>query len=158
MKIFPILAIIYSTAGSDPEKQRDPCKALCSMDGATICTHGSFLSTEFLCSNYYHRSAAKTDHCYSLTPIPGCPNVFPLSGNAAIRRMQVLLYNERISSNYSDAMDEGNPDEYYILGVPFIDISSPRIRRTIRDDFDHPGDVRVMGVVESIGNLPEANQ
>jgi hypothetical protein len=90
--------------------------------------------------------------------VPGCPNVFPISGNAAIRRMQVLLYNKRISSNYSDAMDEGKPGEYYALGVPFIDISSPRIRRTISDDYDQSRDFRVMGVAGSLGNLPEADQ
>ena len=91
MKIFPagilllLIAFVQATA-------KDPCSEQCMLDGAVICMAGSSLSAEGICVNYYFRTPSRTEHCYSVIPTASCPHFSPLSGNAAVRRMQVIRY------------------------------------------------------------------
>ena len=155
MKIFPSLGVLIFSTVSGTSETRDPCAALCFRDGLGICTSGSTLNKEGLCSNYYFRSVKKTDHCYTLTSVPDCPMTFPMSGNAAFRRIQVLLYNQRMEMNVADPTIDEETFEYAINGFNFIDISSPRLRRTSSEEPDVSGSVLIARVVGDDRDFPE---
>lgn len=141
MKIFPILVGLSWSTVQGPEKLADPCKKLCARDGPSVCTHGSVLSTKGFCLNYYFRTASRTEHCYTLSPVPSCSTEYPMRGNSAARRIQVLRYNARMVSNTPDKIDEEPSEEYILTGFPFVDISSPRLRKTMTDSQESATDV-----------------
>ena len=161
MKIIPVLTILISfgsTEGTHPPKLVDPCKVLCSRDGASVCTHGSQLSTNGICSNYYFRTASRTDHCYTLAPIPQCPIAFPVTGNAAVRRIQVLRYNAWLTAKPRDGNDDEHNDEYAVTGFPFIEISSPRLRKAKAEVTESFGDILVQRDIADVRDVAHIDQ
>lgn len=155
MRIFPILLCFNVSVGSAQEKPLDPCNELCSREGKFVCTHGSTLSINGVCSNYYFRTASRTDHCYTLSSTPSCTTNFPMTGNAAVRRIQILRYNQRLVAGKANVIDEQDPNEYITTGLPFLELSSPRLRRATPEVTPSAGDIFIEPVVADLRNVPD---